>query len=215
MQMLREALGLTRQENVKPEKTTGDEPVMSRRVFLARAAVVGMLGSGSMTQAIAAPSKKSDAIEANIKAIKKLQAKASELEIPPAMNNGLENGIDIYNSLIDLFRDYNAGEFIKNPQKYYKPRTPHNVGLIENFEKDGNGKFQVINLKADYAVVAEIIGTNNFEDLSTKGYAVLKKGTEIMTRTYRDGSGREITENYIKFCFNAIYLHHVLCPPCD
>lgn len=201
------------------QKIEGEEGVTSRRDFLRGAGklvvstAVANLGISFLAEEVHAK----DDVQAfanNQISKRKFVEFLNNKNIPHTLNNPKADGVSIYNDLEKIIKDWQAGEFQRNEAKYYKPKSVKNLNkLIEKYkgdevkflEEEGLRKF---NLKADYLSVGEIQGANG-EDFMTKGFVVLKKGTELYTR---DING--VKQTYIAECFNRLYVGEPLCPPC-
>jgi hypothetical protein len=134
--------------------------------------------------------------------------------IPHILTNPKANDVDIYNDLEKIMKDWHAGNFQRNESKYYKPKSFDNLKAQTKKYNGDELKFlageslRKINLKTDYLSVGEIQGSNS-EDLITKGFIVLKKGTELYTREVNG-----VKQTYIAECFNKLYTGQPLCSPC-
>lgn len=207
-----------------------DAKVLARRSFLTKAVALSataVLGSSLSGNAEAAPkvanldASSREAIANNQIGVNKLKNWLNtHSEDRHEMFNSLGSAEhDVYNDLETLMDDYDNGKFTQNPSKYYKPKNPEkspNLILKRKLEKEGV-VFRDFNLNADHMIVGEIQGANkdistgklNKQDLKTKGFAILEKGTKILIR-----NNNGITENYIEACFNRIYTSAILCPVC-
>ncbi len=198
------------------EEKFGPEAV-SRRGFLkfGAAAVAGVTGIGSMDEAFAGEGPSSYLAKDKI-GLRNLKSFLNDKSLEHVMRNplGAENK-DVYNNLEILNNDYVAGKFQADKSKYYKPKQFHNLAQRAGLEKEG-GEFREIILKSDFIIVGEIQGSNidmetgkpTRHSFETKGFAVLEKGTKVLTR-----KNNGIIENYIADCFNRIYTSELLCPP--
>ena len=194
-------------------------PELNRRNFLKSVGAVAVAGAiGVDVFGLNEAKAEADPYNNNNKIISALNAylkvKGYVLENPAA------NNIDIYNDCNLLISDYNEGKFHKGPSKFYKPRSLHFMEI----EKNRNGGvyppvgFELKVLGADVVIIGEVEASktipsrDGFNPLK-KGFAVLEKGTEMLTRKNSEGK----SEHYIKACFNPVYAGHKLCktPPCE
>lgn len=204
----------------KKDNTSENPSDMSRRGFLKGAGEKALgvtalsLGLGFFSEEVQAKDQFS-AFKNNETGKRKFIEFLNNKNIPHILTNPKANNVDVYNNLDTIMKDWHAGEFSKNENKYYKPKTFSNfetmkkkyIGDEQKF-LDGEG-LRKFNLKADYLSVGEIQGANS-EDLMTKGFVVLKKGTELYTREVNG-----IKQTYIAECFNKLYAGEPLCPPCS
>ncbi len=197
----------------------GEEEVLSRRGFLggagklAAGVVATSLSLGFLSEEVQAKDEV-QAFANNQISKRKFQEFLNNKNIPHILKNPKADDLSVYNDLEKIVKDWHAGEFQKNEAKYYKPKSFDNINSIIKKYKGDEVKFLEVeglrkfNLKADYLSVGEIQGANG-EDFMTKGFVVLKKGTELYTR---DVNG--VKQTYIAECFNRLYVGEPLCPPC-
>lgn len=196
-----------------------DNEVLSRRSFLGAAGklaagvAVTSLGLGFLSEEVHAKDEV-QAFANNQISKRKFQEFLNNRNIPHILKNPKADDVSVYNDLEKIVKDWHAGEFQKKEAKYYKPKSFDNMNNIIKKYKGDEVKFleaeglRKFNLKADYLSVGEIQGANG-EDFMTKGFIVLKKGTELYTREVNG-----VKQTYIAECFNRLYVGEPLCPPC-
>ncbi len=196
-----------------------EETDISRRGFLssvgklAASAVVTSVGLGFIAEEAEAKDQYT-AFKNNEIGRRKFIDFLNNKNIPHVLNNPKANDIDIYNDLEKIMKDWHNGKFQENQAKYYKPKSFANlIAMKKKYEDDEqaflNGEvLRKFNLKADYLSVGEIQGANS-EEFTTKGFMVLKKGTELYTKEVNG-----VKKTYIAECFNQLYAGEPLCTPC-